>query len=352
MSGELMAVPVDVLTAGPEFWKRYHEYRRVRQKDERPEDPVRPDDLDQKRLAQANPFEFEYRYEVVREGVILSMLSGRTVKPGNPEYESNKHIFWTHFYVRPDERRRGIGASWLPVVLELMDRHGCTVVSMWAEGEPGYAFLGWAGAEAKFSGAENRLRIADVDWAMLQRWVEEGQARSPLTRLEIHDGFLPESMWAEYAPQLSTMLNTMPWEGLDHGDIVVTPDHVKHHNERWAAGREIPHTVLTREPDGAMSAVTDVTWAPYRSTIVHQEFTGVLPTARGRGLGKWIKAAMLLHLRKLYPDIQWVATANAGSNAPMLAINTKMGFRQYRAGKEYQMTRDQVAARIRSLKPA
>jgi len=47
-----------------------------------------------------------------------------------------------------------------------------------------------------------------------------------------------------------------------------------------------------------------------------------------------------------------VSTDNAGSNAPMLAINKKIGFRQYRAGTEYQMTRDQVAARVRSLKPA
>lgn len=352
MPTELTAVPVDFMTAGPEFWRRYHEYRRVRQTEERPDDPVRPDDLEEKRLMRANPFEFEYRYEVVRDGAILSMFGGKTVRPGNPEYESNKHIFQADFYVRPAERRRGIGASWLPHVLELMDRHGCTVVSLGAEGEPGYAFLKWAGAEAKFTGAENRLRIADVDWAMMQRWVEEGKARSPHTKLETYDGFLPESMLPQFAPQLSTMLNSMPWEGLDHGEIVVTVDHIRHHNERMAASGEIPHTVLTREPDGTISSVTDVSWAPYRSTIVYQQFTGVLPSERGRGLGKWIKAAMLLHLRNLYPDVQWIATANAGSNAPMLAINKQMGFRQYRSGKEYQMTRDQVAARIGSLKPA
>lgn len=352
MPTELTPVPVDFITAGPDFWKRYHEFRRVRQKDERPDDPARPDDLEEKRLIRANPFEFEYHYEMTRDGVVVSMLSGQTVRPENPEYATNKHLFWVHFYVRREERRRGIGASWLPVILELMDRHGCTVVGMGAEDEPGYAFLRWAGAEEKFSGAENRLKIADVDWTMLQRWVEEGQARSPHTKLEVHDGCLPDSMLDEFAPQLSTMLNTIPWEGLDHGDIVVTVDMVRHHNERMAASGEIPHTMLTREPDGTISSVTDVSWAPYRSTIVHQEFTGVLPSERGRGLGKWIKAAMLLHLRKLYPDVQWIATANAGSNAPMLAINKKMGFTQYRASKEYQMTRDQVAARIRSLKPA
>jgi GNAT superfamily N-acetyltransferase len=352
MSNELKPEAVDFMTASPDFWKRYHEFRRVRQKDERPDDPVRPDDVEERRLKQANPFEFDYRYEASRDGVTASMFRGTTVKPGNPEYESNKHLFWTDFYVRQNERRRGTGAAWLPVILELMDRHGCTVVGMSAEDEPGYAFLKWAGAEPKFSGAENRLRIADVDWALLERWVKEGQARSPRTKLEIYDGLLPDSMLDEFAPQLSTMLNTIPWEGLDHGDIIVTPAHMRYHNERLQAGQETPHTVLTREPDGTMSSVTDVTWAPYRSTIIYQEFTGVLPSERGRGLGKWVKAAMLLHLRDLYPEMEWVATGNASSNAPMLAINKRMGFKQYRAGKEYQMTRDQVAARIRTLKPA
>src|SRR5579859_7881750 len=143
MSSDLKPMPVDVMTAGPDFWKRYHEFRRVRHEEERPDDPVRPDDLEEQRLKRANPFEVEYRYEVSRDGRTVSMLGGSTVKPGYPEYESNKHLFRTDFYVRQDQRRRGIGASWLAVILELMDRHGCTVVGMGAEDEPGHAFLRW-----------------------------------------------------------------------------------------------------------------------------------------------------------------------------------------------------------------
>ena len=79
--------------------------------------------------------------------------------------------------------------------------------------------------------------------------------------------------------------------------------------------------------------------------MIEQQFTGVLPSARGRGLGKWIKAAMLTHIRDVYPDVRWVSTGNAGSNAPMLAINKKLGFKQFRVGSEYQMSRDRLAAR-------
>ena len=64
---------------------------------------------------------------------------------------------------------------------------------------------------------------------------------------------------------------------------------------------------------------------------------------------RWIKAAMLAHLHKLYPQAKWVVTENAGSNAPMLAINKKLGFKQYRAGTEYQVSRDGLADRLKGL---
>jgi hypothetical protein len=44
-----------------------------------------------------------------------------------------------------------------------------------------------------------------------------------------------------------------------------------------------------------------------------------------------------------------VSTENAGSNAPMLAINHKLGFKQYRAGTEYQVSRDGLADRLQGL---
>jgi mycothiol synthase len=337
---------VDFKSAGPDFWKRYHVFRRLRNQESRPDDPMRPDELEERWLKRESPFEFRYTYELAEDGVVQGLVSGSTNRPGTPEYDSSKHLFWADLYVRPDARRQGIGSSLLPVLMQLMDEHGCTVLGIGAEDASGHAFLKWAGAEARFSGAENRLKLADVDWTMVDRWVEEGPGRSPHSTLEVYDGPLPEAMWEDFAPQLTILLNTVPFEDLDHGEEVVTPDHMRDFYERLKIGDERLHTMITREPDGTISAITDTTWAPHRPTIVEQQFTGVRPDARGRGLGKWVKAAMLLHLRELYPEVQWVATGNASSNAPMLAINKALGFKQYRAGTEYQISRDKLAKRI------
>src|ERR1700676_5103276 len=139
---------VDFQSAGPDFWKRYHAYRRVRQQESRPDDPLRSDELEERWLKRASPFDIQYQYEIAEDGVLLSWLSGSTIKPGTPEYETNMHLFWADLYVRPDERRRGLGSSWLPILAELMDASGCTVLGIGAEEESGHAFLRWMGAEA------------------------------------------------------------------------------------------------------------------------------------------------------------------------------------------------------------
>ena len=345
MVGNLTPAAVDPTNAPKQFWTRYHVYRRLRHAETRPDDPMQPDDLVEMDMKRDDPFEIKHRYEIARDGVMLSWFNATTSKPGSPEYETNKHILWADASVHRDHRRQGIGRRWIPLAIELMDRHGCTTLSMGTEEESGHAFLRWMGAEGKFSGAENRLKVSEVDLAMLRQWTEDAARLSPHTRLETYDGFMPEEMWEDYCPQLTAMLNTMPWEQLDHGDIVVTPAQLAEWYGRMKMQGMLEYTMLTREPDGVISGITDMSYAPFRAKMIDQGFTGVKTDARGRGLGKWLKAAMLLHVLEIYPDLESVITENAGSNAPMLAINTKMGFKRYKTGTEYQIVRDKLVAR-------
>jgi GNAT superfamily N-acetyltransferase len=352
MTKRWLPTEVDAAAAGPDFWARYHAYRRLRHAETRPDDPITPDDVTESEMKREDPFELHFRYEISAGDEMLSWFSAGATRPGTPEYETNKHLLWADLSVHKDHRRQGIGRAWVPLVLDIMDRHSYTTLGVGTEEASGHAFLKWLGASAKMNEAENRLKLADVDWAMLARWVDEGRKRSPDTRLEVYDHRLPESMWEEYCPQFSSMLNTMPWEDLDHGDIVITPAMMAEWFARMDFGKRSGHWMLTREPDGVISGITDMVYAPYTPTIVHQGFTGVRPDARGRGLGKWLKAAMAIHIHELYPEAEYFTTDNAGSNAPMLAINHAMGFKTYRKSTEYQVTRDELASRFRELNPA
>ena len=83
--------------------------------------------------------------------------------------------------------------------------------------------------------------------------------------------------------------------------------------------------------------MTDITYRPERETIVSQNLTGVREKYRGKGLGKWLKAAMLYKIKEEFPKAKIISTGNANSNAPMLAINEKMGFKLHKEGVNGQL---------------
>jgi GNAT superfamily N-acetyltransferase len=333
-------------SAPPGDWALYHAYRRRRQRERRPDEPLAPDDVVETMLARPDPREDHHRYHVVAGDEMIGELHLSAARPDSPEYETNRHLLWADGYVLESHRRRGIGRSLLPLPLRRMEEHGATVLSTVAEEEPGHAFLGRLGAEPRMVERASRLDLGALDWAMVERWAREGAAASPGARLELYPRWVPDDRLEEHCAAATELMNTMPFEGLDHGDIVITPESAREWHERMALTGSANPTCVVREPDGAISGMTDVIRHLHEPGIVRQNFTGVHPQARGRGLGKWLKAAMLLHVREAYPDTRWISTENAGSNQAMLAINHALGFRLHRTSTFYQVDRETLRRSI------
>ena len=79
---------------------------------------------------------------------------------------------------------------------------------------------------------------------------------------------------------------------------------------------------------------------------LEQELTGVSCEFRGRGLGKWLKAKMILHIKDTYPDVKRIITGNAEANAPMLSINERMGFKKYKGAEGYKFQTEELAKKL------
>jgi GNAT superfamily N-acetyltransferase len=321
-------------------WERYHRFRRRRHREHRPDEPVAPDDVAETALQRDDPMTVVSRHLVTARDELIAELLTRRSRPGSPEYETNRHLLWASVHVLEPHRRRGIATSLLPIVLAEMEEHGATVLSAAARAAPGHAFLRHLGAEPRMTERHSRLDLRRVDWGMVDRWVRAGGAASPGARLDLYPQWVPDELLDRYCADLSELQNTIPLEGLDHGDIVVTPESVRASREELARSGSANPTCVVWGADGTLLGVTDVLKHPHEPGIVRQEFTGVRPDARGRGVGKWLKGAMLQHVRRAYPDTVWISTENAASNAPMLSINEALGFRAHVTKTHYQLDRE------------
>ena len=82
--------------------------------------------------------------------------------------------------------------------------------------------------------------------------------------------------------------------------------------------------------------------------MLTQALTGVDQRYRGHGKGKWVKAAMLLKIRERFPDVKIIVTGNATSNAPMIHINERMGFKLHHEVYNMQVETEKLGKYLKS----
>ena len=106
--------------------------------------------------------------------------------------------------------------------------------------------------------------------------------------------------------------------------------------------------MFTVEEDGEISGLTEMEYNPGLKTMITQGLTGVKEKHRGRGLGKWLKSAILLQVKEQYPEVKTVRTENVTTNAPMLSINNRLGFKFHRESIEAQIILEKLKQYLKS----
>lgn len=262
--------------------------------------------------------------------------------------ESNRHLARWEVVVRQGSRRRGLGLQLLEPMVAAAEADGRTVLEAGAPtGTAGTAYLEALGAERKIVERKSRMALAHVDREMLEGWVARAAERAGGYSLLAWDGPVPEE-YLERFVALTMVMNTAPRDDLEMDDWVHTPERQRENEERFAAKGESWWTLVARhDATDQLAGYTELVFPRHHPEVAWQEATAVDPVHRNRGLGRWLKAVNCLRLLDERPEVRYVDTWNAFSNAPMLAINTAMGFEVVKSYSEYQIPTDRLIAALK-----
>jgi len=259
----------------------------------------------------------------------------------------NENTHAIHFLIRtiPEYRLQGLGRKMLQVVVDSARENGRTLMLTSTNGRvpAGDAFMKSIGAERGSENQGSELILADVDTSLIERW--QSGTNDTEFALGFWDGPYPGEHVETIAELTDMTNNTAPRDNLSLNDSHKSTaklreeeaDMLRTGTQRWTA------YIVNRET-GVFAGFTQVLWNPNAPDMVVQDGTGVFPQFRGKGLGRWLKAAMVDRILRERPEAKSVSSSNAYSNAAMLRINDELGFKPYNSTCTWQVETEKAAA--------
>jgi GNAT superfamily N-acetyltransferase len=229
-----------------------------------------------------------------------------------------------HISVAPEYRRKKIATRILRHLIDAALLEGKKMVRAEVDNPQGLAFCRHLRGKRVHQEVQHRLYIEDVNWQLVESWIEKAKAKSPGTTVEFFKE-CPETYLEEFCSIYTEIINQRPIGEMKQ--VLITTPQSRKIEEQNLRKRGIDwYTLISREHDGHLSGLTDIMYNADEPYKIIQYFTGILSKHRGKGLAKYLKAEMLAYIAKHFPEVEYITTSTAQENLPMRAINKQLGF--------------------------
>lgn len=312
---------IDTTSAPESVLREMHQHYIGQDAEQLPDDPPQP--FEQRMVGWRHiPEHEDIRRWILREDGEIKAVAVTYME----RYDDLNNGF-ARVHVRPEARRRGFAkrlAAPAFDVLEEGDRK--SLITDVPDGSAIEPKLETLGLKKGYQDKRSRLVVADVDWDLMDSWIEKAVERASGYELLFLETPIPEEHLENWCAVMDVM-NTAPKEDLEFEDSTYTPEKwrdIEATNER--RGDLLMAHVAVDKATGQFVGLSEIIVQRHQPDQAWQGDTGVHPDHRNQGLGRWLKAATIKRVIAEHPQIDRIDTGNAGSNEPMLNINVAMGY--------------------------
>ncbi|HOO96588.1 MAG TPA: GNAT family N-acetyltransferase [Caldisericia bacterium] len=254
-------------------------------------------------------------------GVQLNLLS-----PNDPDYKINKNNCYMFGCVYRGHRNNGVGTNLLQRAIDKAKELGVSNVNCNAVTDDGNRFIAKFGGVPTSVFSDMGLEITDIDWDKIDKWKKIDCSEDNEWTVELHtkvtDEFIEDILGLSFA-------TTIELRSMNNSSLVAVRESER---KKWEESRDYCndvvqyHCFVVKDDKNRVVGFTEGGIHGDESDKFRQYITTVDKSNRGRGLGKFLKALMLDHVRKEHPEIRLITTGNNDLNVAMKGINESLGF--------------------------
>lgn len=266
---------------------------------------------------------------------LLAVDGGRAVGAARVELpqRDNTHLLYVEIHVVPDARRRGAGTALLTAATARAREAGRPLLLSELEEpphlrdrSPGRAFLEASGLSCALEEIRRDLALPP-DAARLAALEVACLPHATGYRVLTWRDRCPDELVEGRAALGRAMSTSVPLGTLDWREETWDAARVREREQLLGEqGRTSVVAAALHEATGEVVGFTEMVARPAEPELAEQWETLVLAPHRGHRLGTLLKIAAVRRLVAELPQVRRLATGNASTNAPMIAVNEAMGF--------------------------
>jgi len=265
--------------------------------------------------------------------------------------DNDSPIAWEDFRIHKDAKGKPLAYTHMDALIDpvppeiermLADnligkfrKHECTLCFIMTTNERISRVANNWGAKPQSKIVRYRLRRSNANVDLMRGWIDTIPNKHPDIRIEFFK-FIPDELLNYFCELYTRFIADMPGEVESEVEHAVSADEWRKRNE-WRKKNNIQHYSYLMFDRNELIGFTNAAIYAGDAVDIYQAMTGVLPEYRGRGLGKWLKAALYLKLIEDFPENETVTTDMRAVNEPIQRLNANMGYERVTEGGEFAL---------------